>query len=41
LYDSSIAYGLKKALMGEAEKEAMKTRQLQLEKENRDLQDQI
>lgn len=37
LYDSSIAYGLKKALVGESEKETMKTRQLQLEKENKEL----
>ena len=37
MYDSSIAYGLKKALVGEAEKETMKNRQLQLEKENKEL----
>ena len=37
LYDSSIAYGIKKALIGEAEKEEMKNNQLQLEKENKEL----
>jgi hypothetical protein len=37
LYDSSIAYGLKKALIGEQEKEVMKNKQLQLEKDNREL----
>lgn len=41
LYDSSIAYGLKKALVGESEKETMKTKQLQLEKENKELGFQI
>ena len=41
LYDSSIAYGLKKALIGEQEKEVMKNKQLQLEKDNRELTYQI
>ncbi len=41
LYDSSIAYGMKKALVGESKKDEMKNRQLQLEKENRDLASQI
>ena len=41
LYDSSIAYGIKKALIGEQEKEQMKNRQLQLEKDNKELGYQI
>ena len=41
LYDSSIAYGLKKALIGESSKETMKNKQLALEKENKDLGYQI
>ena len=41
LYDSSITYGLKKALIGEQTKDTMKNKLLYLEKENKELAYQI
>ena len=40
LYDSSIAYGMKKALVAEQSKAEMHQKIKQLEKENKDLEKQ-